>query len=490
LAANYSPHTISPIEEADYRLHITLLTLLALGLRCFGIAEWSFVDDEYFTVFHGGERLFVAVNPALYQLVYLSTSVFGVSEWSVRLPSVLLGTACVPVFYATWRHIIGSRAALYGAAIVVFSLWHIWHSQYARFYAPTFLFTSLTYYFFYRALQQDSIKMLIYTFVFSAISCLFHLTAVFAVASCALFSLFVVANATLQAAGLSRRIALWHAGIHSFFGLIALPFLLGVLSTWQISNQFWGYGAVGISLQIAKWIQVPVALAAAFGLLFMFRRAPARAVFFLTGIGVPVIALLLASSILTVRADYIFASMALVYGLAGYLCAQPLGILDSAPTREVNNIPAVLIIVLASMLPETLSHFLGRSTLDLRDVTSFVEQTYEPQDRVAPLINEHNFFQYYANFSYPEEGVLGDPLDPGVDWLSVMKPFASHAHCSWVVVPIRRRPISPDLEAWLFKNAQLVWRKISRRYDYNITGYEVYVAGAQRLRCTARAANL
>ena len=88
------------------------------------LATWDIHPPLYYTLLHGWIHL------------------AGTSAIALRLPSVLIGTACVPLTYAVGRRLVGSRAALLAAALGAASPFWVWHSDEARMY-PLFLFTAL-----------------------------------------------------------------------------------------------------------------------------------------------------------------------------------------------------------------------------------------------------------------------------------------------------------------------------------------------------------
>lgn len=65
-----------------------------------------------------GGRAFASYPPLGYWLIALSGTVFGFTEWAVRLPSVLAGVALLAVVGATARRLAGERAGLFAAAIL------------------------------------------------------------------------------------------------------------------------------------------------------------------------------------------------------------------------------------------------------------------------------------------------------------------------------------------------------------------------------------
>jgi hypothetical protein len=72
--------------------------------------------------------------PAHYLFIKAWCEVFGVSEWSMRLPSALAGVACVWFIYHLSAHLIGKNEALLSAALMAVSGYQVWYSQEARTY--------------------------------------------------------------------------------------------------------------------------------------------------------------------------------------------------------------------------------------------------------------------------------------------------------------------------------------------------------------------
>ena len=190
---------------------LTLVCLVALGMRVAGLGAWEFAYDEYFTVFEAGERYLSWINPAYYALTTLSFSVFGLNEWAARLPALVLAMLSLPVFYFCWSRVVGATAALIGVLLITVSTWHLWYSQFARFYSGVFLLGTVTYYAYYRALRDDKLVWLFWFFLCAAVGTLFHLTFVLAVFACGVFSLAVLASKTLKAV-YSARAARWPPG--------------------------------------------------------------------------------------------------------------------------------------------------------------------------------------------------------------------------------------------------------------------------------------
>src|SRR5271165_3175799 len=70
--------------------------------------------------------------PAYYMLMWAWTKCFGTSAWSIRLPSALLGTACIPLVF--WLGVITRKnaAGWIGAALMAVNGHQVFWSQVAR----------------------------------------------------------------------------------------------------------------------------------------------------------------------------------------------------------------------------------------------------------------------------------------------------------------------------------------------------------------------
>lgn len=68
-----------------------------------------------------------------------SASLFGFSEWSIRLPGVLMGTALIALAYWLAARLHGRGVGLAVAACIAFSFWEVEMARTARMYAPFFV---------------------------------------------------------------------------------------------------------------------------------------------------------------------------------------------------------------------------------------------------------------------------------------------------------------------------------------------------------------
>src|ERR1041385_240994 len=161
-----------------------LITLFAVVLRFYKLGEWSFWIDELYTINHALahfstpqlilDNIPPARNwiPVSVMLAAQALKMWGVSEWSARLASVIIGVISIPILFFPTRRMFGDRVALLAVLFLAVSPWHIFWSQNARFYTSLLLFYSLALFAFYFGLErnQPGYFILFYGLIYLAFS--------------------------------------------------------------------------------------------------------------------------------------------------------------------------------------------------------------------------------------------------------------------------------------------------------------------------------
>ncbi len=151
MSASGEPRGLAARLPIDAALGVVgLLTLIALALRLPHIGE-SLVGDEMYAYAEVHNRSFTEVfervreggensPPLFFALAWLSMKLGGDSTVLIRLPSLVLGTALVPLVYVLGLRTVGRRAALIASLLVTLSPFAIYFSSEARPYGTlTFL---------------------------------------------------------------------------------------------------------------------------------------------------------------------------------------------------------------------------------------------------------------------------------------------------------------------------------------------------------------
>ena len=455
-------------ESVDWRWFFLLL-LAALLFRVYGFWLWDVVDDEFFTVTKAHERFDRFPNPTYYALVVLGYEVFGGSPWVARLPAVLFGVFSVPLLYAVWTPVVGRRIALIATSLLLFSAWHLWFTQYARFYSGVFFFATLSYAFFFRAIGSQSAGWLIAALAALGVAVSLHFTALLIGAGVGLAYGFLWLSASRQdrkaAPNLSRFLLL---GIVA--GVLSLPFVWQTMQWWIGTGQNWGYSGIKVLFQLVRYIQLPLVAAALVGMVALFFSE--RRTFFVLALcfTAPLAILVLASHVMAISPYYAYYLLPLIVIVGAYGIVEITRQLPAS--RELGATIGIFVLFAMPMAPNLVSHFTGRGTLDFADVEHFVSENYRSGDQVLSFIPGFELENRNARLL----PFLGIERDNSVEWQEEIEKHWTTNGRLWIVVSSKRASLATELEQWLRCNSDLVWRAYARRYDYEVDGYEVYLA--------------
>ncbi len=162
-------------DSLEFWVWLSLATIVAFGLRGYHLTKASFWVDELNTVrvccdpggmhkskvfgylptaiglsLAGAEPPELNVeHPELWQEL-------GVTEWSTRWPSALIGALSIPILGIVSRRMLGGRAAGICAMLLAIAPYHIFWSQAARFYTQQFLFYQLALIWYFTATERSS----------------------------------------------------------------------------------------------------------------------------------------------------------------------------------------------------------------------------------------------------------------------------------------------------------------------------------------------
>jgi hypothetical protein len=118
------------------------IVLLALGVRLARLAFQPLWWDEGWSVYFATTPVdnlmaltAVDIHPPLYYLLlHLWIGLVGAGPLTLRLLSVLIGTATIPLLYLVGKRLFGARAGTLAALLLAVSPFHIYYSQEVRMY--------------------------------------------------------------------------------------------------------------------------------------------------------------------------------------------------------------------------------------------------------------------------------------------------------------------------------------------------------------------
>ncbi|GAB5523603.1 MAG: glycosyltransferase family 39 protein [Roseivirga sp.] len=186
---------------------IFLMTLIsALYLFNFHVNDiWtpneSFYAEAVREMFESGNFLEMFYNyearynkpPLTYWAMAASAAVFGLNEFSLRLPIVLMGIGSIWFTYLLGRRLYGDKGGLYAMVMMAFTVQLLAVKQYASPEIPLTFFFTATMYYFYRGYAEARSKYLLLSY------CLLGLTVLtkgfpYYVVIGGIIGLFVLAN--------------------------------------------------------------------------------------------------------------------------------------------------------------------------------------------------------------------------------------------------------------------------------------------------------
>jgi mannosyltransferase len=140
---NGEPVSSAPGDARLATAAVVGLTLLALGLRLWGLTRQSIWVDETFTIAWAGvfrgmtlDRFLLNLQGPFHALALCAwTRLFGPGEAALRSLEAVAGAATVPVLWWALRPLGRPAAALVSCAMLAVSPFHLWYSQEARNYA-------------------------------------------------------------------------------------------------------------------------------------------------------------------------------------------------------------------------------------------------------------------------------------------------------------------------------------------------------------------
>jgi hypothetical protein len=186
---------------------VVLLTVGVLALRfsqlhqsLYGDEVWTYQDvagrslpHVLATVHTGAENS----PPLFFVLAWLSSKLGDPSVW-IRLPSLLLGTATIPLVYLLGSETVGKRAGVIGAAVVAFGPFSVYYGIEARPYATLAFFLTLSTFALVRAVRSGVWSWWLLYGLAATAAAYTHYTSIFVIVVQGAWSLWVCRRRPLQ----------------------------------------------------------------------------------------------------------------------------------------------------------------------------------------------------------------------------------------------------------------------------------------------------
>jgi mannosyltransferase len=437
-------------NRAIGNVSVVILFISAVLLRLYNLSKWPFWGDELFTVEHSLEMAKGAIAfseikfaPLPYLLIKPVLLFLGVNEFSARIIPALAGVIAIPVFYLLVSKAFNRKVALVCCAIITFSPWHLYWSQFSRCYSILFLLTGTATFLFYIAVEKGSYKHFISSMLITILSMLTHTSAVLLLPAFFLYTFFT-SKWLFERTELNKQQRRFFLSGILFLGIIFLIFVFGVSGgsskiTWGSVS---GDSPIHLMFGFLYNTGLVISIISFFSLIFLLWNKQSISLLLMLYIGLPIIVLCAMSPIILMSGvRYLFFITPGIYVLSAY---GVVAIYDSLrPGKMVLGI-ALLIAVLASESPRLASYFMDGDRPDYRKAAAFIKKNAMADDIIAA--------QFASTFSY----YLGKDVESLAITKSSLENFLLNRKKQWFIIVVERTGIMNDyssiLNNWLQKN--------------------------------------
>ena len=240
---------------------LTVICVVGLVLRAV-LMEQSLLGDELFTFevstrdglrdVLAGVRSDLEVSPPLHFMAAWATAKIGDPRLWLRLPSLIAGTAAIPLVYALGRSALGRGPALLAAGLMALSPFAIFYSVEARAYGLLMALLTGSTLALLRAVKGDRVWLVVYG-VLACAALYTHYTAAFVLAAQGIWALWThrerLRELLVVHAAVAVAFAPWipflledaRSGTQRFNEVLAplsLESLADALATWVLGSPF------------------------------------------------------------------------------------------------------------------------------------------------------------------------------------------------------------------------------------------------------------
>jgi len=269
---------------------VVAVMALAAGLRFFRLGHWSLWADEVFTLRDAADLSGVSGYPVGYFMIGTVVRLLGASEFTARLVPALAGLAGVVLLYAVGRRLFGMRAGLLAAGFLALSCYHIFFSQFARYYTLLMCFGLLAMWAAYRGIARGSWAWLVGAVVLTGVSFWTHWTAAALVPALVAWLLWCLLIPEER-----RRLRPAHWGLllgpMVLAGLILGPALAGFFREWRGEAGFSAHRALLVAAKLGDRMEPAILICAGVGSWLLLRERDPRARWLVSFAVVPLVLL-------------------------------------------------------------------------------------------------------------------------------------------------------------------------------------------------------
>jgi mannosyltransferase len=239
-----------------------VLVCINLLLKMLFVSSTSIGGDEPFSIYHAQmdvqsivHQLTQGNNPPLYEiLLHYWIRLFGISELSVRMPSVILSSLTVLFVYKTGKDFFSYQTGLVAATIYTLSNFSLSLAHEARVYALFAFLTAMSMYYFCLLIKSPKVTRYLFFLLLANVLAIYS----------HYFGFFIIIIQSLAIIAISDvRKALWKTyGWHLI--ILAVLYL-------PIAGVFWHRFRVS---SVSGWLTPPTGIASLYNMLRCFSNQP------------------------------------------------------------------------------------------------------------------------------------------------------------------------------------------------------------------------
>lgn len=443
---NFREHSIA-WSRYQY-LALTLITVIAAGLRFYNLGEWGFWGDEIITfrraqtVLDLGIKRWSLTNVSIHYAMLL----FKETEWAARFVPALLGSLTIPILYWPARAFAGSFAALVFCLLLSVSTWHLYWSQNARFYVALLLFYNLALFALYYAIEEDRPVYIGVGLLFFALAVLERQVGMFLIP---VFTVYLVA-AYLLPFDTPKGFRLRN------LGLLLLPAVLLVLllfttdfagqlnpESWQAQFGFANNTPFWILAGVTYYMGLPVVLIGGLGTLYLLQRRQRLGLFLGVSAILPLLVILVLAPFHYTATRYVFICLPSWLLLTAIVAVELVRRIRHQPTSFL--VAGVLLLLVLEPVSEDILYYRYQNGNrdDWKGAFAFIERHKQPGDLVVagnPAVGE-----YYLGHR---------PL--GMQSVKPQDLIEQHRGRIWFVEDMTMQDKAPEVRRWVRQNTTLV----------------------------------
>lgn len=250
------------------------LTALAAVLRCIGLGSWGMWADEVATLRDAHDLAAVKGYPIGYACISLVTRFAGDGAIGSRLFPATIGILTVPLIYWIARRMISHRAGVFAGVLLALSNYHLYYSQFARYYTLMMLFGLAGMWLAWEGLERNDVRRLIGGVVGLVLAILTHWSAFLLLPALALYVLWVARG--VRPVGWRWRNLAILLGPFIVGGALATPWVVPVMGGWLGRGEF-SFERAGLAvLKVADRMDIAVLVLAAVAAWLLIRWGDRR----------------------------------------------------------------------------------------------------------------------------------------------------------------------------------------------------------------------